>query len=116
PRHALRPRAGRNQGDRTRHDPIVPRGYDAPVEAFAQQRPENKVLQVRDRESVERYEQPALAEEQRRVLEELRANGLAVTTFDRLIGDGALWNELEAEMQAFCARAEKVAPRLDRPK
>jgi len=60
--------------------------------------------------------QPNLSPAQRHVLDGLRAHGIAVTTFDDLVGDGALWLELEAEMRSWVARAEKLAPKLAKPK
>jgi hypothetical protein len=48
-----------------------------------------------------------LNEVQRRVLDELRETGIALVSFDELIDDAALWQELQDDMAAFIARAEE---------
>lgn len=48
-------------------------------------------------------------------MDDLRARGIAVSTFDELVGDDALWLELEGEMEEFAARAQQLAPKLERP-
>lgn len=40
------------------------------------------------------------------MLDELRATGIALVRFDELFGEGRLWQELKAEMDAFVASAE----------
>jgi Phytanoyl-CoA dioxygenase (PhyH) len=53
---------------------------------------------------------PLLASEltpvQQRVLGELRENGIAILPFAELVGDGALWRELKADLDGFVAGAE----------
>jgi hypothetical protein len=84
------------------------------VTLFAR-RPE-KVLHFRAPGQVQAYEeQPRLSDAQQAALDGLGTRGIAVTTFDGLIGDRALWDELDAEMRAFAALAEQLAPRLPRP-
>jgi hypothetical protein len=43
---------------------------------------------------------------QRRVLGDLRETGISILPFDELIPDAELWQELEADMAGFVARAE----------
>ena len=43
---------------------------------------------------------------QQRVLGELRSAGISLVSFDELVGDGRLWQELKTEMDAFVADAE----------
>ncbi len=43
---------------------------------------------------------------QRRVLDELRRTGIAITSFAELVRDQALWEELRSDMAAFTASAE----------
>jgi hypothetical protein len=50
------------------------------------------------------------------VLGDLRANGIAITTFRELVADEALWRELDADMKDYVARAWELAPDLDSPK
>jgi Phytanoyl-CoA dioxygenase (PhyH) len=62
------------------------------------------------------YVEPDLTEAQRRVLADLRARGIATVSFDELVGDASLWGELQADMDAFVARAlERVPADLTRP-
>jgi hypothetical protein len=64
----------------------------------------------------ERYDDPQdLSPSQRLAVDELRAGGIAVSTFDELVGDEALWRELEGEMAAFVARARQLTPKLAKP-
>jgi hypothetical protein len=50
-----------------------------------------------------------------RVLETLRADGIAITSFADLIGDEALWSELASDMEGFVERARARVPDLSRP-
>jgi hypothetical protein len=47
-----------------------------------------------------------LTDAQQRALGALRKKGIAIVSFDELIGDTALWHELKTEMDAFAASAE----------
>jgi hypothetical protein len=86
------------------------------VSLFTQRPADDKVLFVRAPAAAETYaEEPQLTAAQQRALDDLRARGIAITTFDELIGDQALWHELDGEMQQFVARAEALAPKLPRP-
>ena len=53
---------------------------------------------------------PTLDDHQRRLVEDLRENGIAITSFSELIGDDELWAALQADIQAF---AEESAPDVD---
>ena len=60
-------------------------------------------------------ERPALDAVQERLVDELRADGLATASFDELVGDRALWQELSAEVDAFADEARRrVPPRGER--
>ena len=61
-------------------------------------------------------ERPDLSGAQRLAIGDLRARGIAVATFDQLVGDEALWRELEAEMEEFTTRAQEFVPKLAQPK
>jgi len=50
--------------------------------------------------------QPTLDDVQRRVLEQLRADGYATLPFAELVPDAAVWQELEADAQRFVAQTE----------
>lgn len=64
----------------------------------------------------ETFVEPELTNEQQHVLDGLRTRGIATIAFDELIGDAALWRELQAEMDAFVARAVELVPAgLTRP-
>ena len=57
-----------------------------------------------------------LREPERRALESLQTTGLALASFDELVGDDALWRDLAAEVQAFAESArERVPQQADRP-
>ena len=76
-----------------------------------------KVVQPRTPLPAETYDrQPDLSAAQQGALDDLRIHGIAVTTFARLVGDEALWCELEAEMNSYVERARELAPKLPRPK
>jgi hypothetical protein len=47
-----------------------------------------------------------LTDVQERALRELRENGIAIVPFAELIGDGGLWEALQADIDAFVAAAE----------
>jgi hypothetical protein len=64
----------------------------------------------------EPHEQPPLSTAQQRALDDLRERGIAVTTFADLIADDALWRELEADMEAYLERAQKLVPDLEQPR
>jgi hypothetical protein len=64
----------------------------------------------------EPYVQPELTDAQRRVLDDLRAQGIAIVSFDELVADDGLWSELRADMDAFVERAvQRVPANLSRP-
>jgi hypothetical protein len=50
-----------------------------------------------------------LTDVQQRVLEALRSQGIAIVSFGELVGDDALWQELQADMEVFAARAAAEA-------
>jgi hypothetical protein len=78
-------------------------------------RPE-KVMRTREPQAAEPYEAPPdLSPAQRRALDDLRERGVATTTFDELVGDDGLWQELESDMEDYVARAERLAPKLPQP-
>jgi hypothetical protein len=78
-------------------------------------RPE-KVERKREPQAAEPYElRTDLSTAQQQALDGLRESGIAVTTFDELIGDAELWTELDRDMQSFVARAERLAPSLTQP-
>jgi hypothetical protein len=84
------------------------------MKIFAQ-RPE-KVLRTRQPAPAEPYEEvPELDDAQAAALESLRTRGYALSTFDDLVGDHVLWEELDAEMSAFVERAKEIAPDIPRP-
>jgi hypothetical protein len=55
--------------------------------------------------------EPSLSPVQRGLVETLRHDGIATTTFDELVGDRALWSELSEDMQGFATEAEELASR-----
>ncbi|HEX2397764.1 MAG TPA: hypothetical protein VHI73_06460 [Solirubrobacteraceae bacterium] len=55
-------------------------------------------------------EMPALDAVQERVVERLRADGLATVSFDELVGDRGLWRELSREVEAFAEEARRRVP------
>jgi Phytanoyl-CoA dioxygenase (PhyH) len=62
------------------------------------------------------YTPPALTDVQQCVLDDLLSRGISTIGFDELIGDPVLWQELQADMDAFVARAvERVPAGLVRP-
>jgi phytanoyl-CoA dioxygenase PhyH len=52
------------------------------------------------------YVQPELTDVQRRVLAELRERGIALVSFDELVGDVTLWQQLRSEMDEFVEHAK----------
>jgi hypothetical protein len=75
------------------------------------------LLRTREVRNAERYEPPTeLTAAQQRALDSLRERGVAITTFDELVGDADLWRELEADMDAYVARAERLVPTKAQPK
>lgn len=60
----------------------------------------------------EPYDALELGPAQERALADLRERGIAVTSFEDLVRDEALWRELEADMEAYASRARKLAPKL----
>jgi len=58
---------------------------------------------------------PRLEAEGQRVLEDLRRYGLAVTSFDTLVGDAELWHRLAADMDEFAERIEAEGAAADAP-
>jgi hypothetical protein len=61
-------------------------------------------------------ESPRLREPEQRALKSLRARGIALASFDDLVGDDALWRDLQAEVEAFAQEAGNRPPRSrDRP-
>jgi hypothetical protein len=48
-----------------------------------------------------------LTDVQRRVLDELTQEGVSIVTFDALIGDVELWQEVRADMETFVAQTEE---------
>ena len=61
-------------------------------------------------------ESTRLREQERRALESLQTTGLALASFDELVGDDALWRDLAAEVQAFAESArERVPQQADQP-
>jgi hypothetical protein len=55
--------------------------------------------------------QPTLDDVQRRVLEQLRADGYATLPFAELVPDASVWQELEADAQRFVAQTEAALAR-----
>jgi hypothetical protein len=55
-------------------------------------------------------ERPALDPVQERLLERLTADGLAMVTFDELVGDRGLWQELSRDVEAFAREARRRVP------
>lgn len=55
-------------------------------------------------------ERPALDPVQERVLDQLRADGLATVSFDELVGDQGLWRELSGDVEAFTEEARRRVP------
>ena len=76
----------------------------------------SEVVSARVPVPTEPYPEPDLSPVQQRALDDLRARGIAITTFAELVGDEALWRELDADMEAYVARAKEIAPRLEAPK
>jgi hypothetical protein len=73
-------------------------------------------IPAREPSAAETYgEAPQLSPAQRRAVDDLRAYGIAVSTFADLLGDDALWQELDSEIEAFAERARSLAPKLERP-
>jgi hypothetical protein len=56
----------------------------------------------------------ALSTAQVEALEALRRDGVAVVSFEELVGDEAFWAELEADMREFVETTERELPRLGR--
>jgi hypothetical protein len=52
-------------------------------------------------------EPPVLSDAQRKVLEDLKANGIATATFQDLFGGDPLWDELATDMAEFTRQAEE---------
>jgi len=50
---------------------------------------------------------------QQRALDDLRARGIATTTFGELVDDDALWRELEADMEAYVRSAQILVRKLE---
>jgi len=75
-----------------------------------------EVVPARAPLSSEPYPEPGLSPAQQRALDDLRARGIATTTFGELVGDDALWQELEADMEAYVGRAQMLVRKLERPK
>jgi hypothetical protein len=75
-----------------------------------------QVVPPRTRLPEEPYPAQELAPAQRQALEDLRADGIAVTTFRDLVDDDGLWRELEADMGDYVARARERMPDVERPK
>jgi hypothetical protein len=51
---------------------------------------------------------------QQLALDALRRDGVAVVSFDQLLGDTAFWSELEADMREFVDATERTLPGLGR--
>ena len=64
----------------------------------------------------EPYPAKKLAPVQQQVLDDLRSRGIAITTFQDLVGDADLWCELEADMEEYVARARERLPSFASPK
>ena len=79
-------------------------------------RPPTAVVPARAPVPEEPYHEPDLSPAQHQALGDLRAEGIAVTTFDDLVGDDELWRELDADMEAYVGRAQRLAPKRARPK
>lgn len=52
-----------------------------------------------------RRSEPALDDVQRRLVSDLRQNGIAITTFSELVGDDELWTALEGDIGEFADQA-----------
>jgi hypothetical protein len=76
--------------------------------------PSVKVLRTREAaKPLDR--EPALSAAQQRALADLQANGIAMTTFDDLVGDAELWQELDADMTRYAELAKELAPKKPKP-
>jgi hypothetical protein len=56
----------------------------------------------------------ALSTAEQEALEALRRDGVAVISFEELVGDKPFWAELEADMRKFVETTERELPRLGR--
>jgi hypothetical protein len=63
-----------------------------------------------------RADEPQLSEVQRRLVAELREEGIASAHFDELIGDTNTWEQLKRDIEAFAEQAAADTPDLDQPK
>lgn len=64
-----------------------------------------------NRQAAKSFEQdaPELSPVQRQVVDDLRHDGIALVSFDDLVGDAALWEDLKRDMLAFAGGAEADA-------
>jgi hypothetical protein len=63
-----------------------------------------------------RRSEPSLDGVQRRLVADLRQDGIAITSFSELVGDSELWAALDADIGAFAKQsAADVSAELDRP-
>ena len=56
--------------------------------------------------------EPDLSEAQERILDGLRHDGVAVSTFNEIVDDAALWSELEQDIAGFVDETERILPTL----
>jgi hypothetical protein len=78
--------------------------------------PLSRRTQVQDPPAGADFADPDLTATQQRVLENLKARGIAIVPFAELVCDQSLWDELQAEMDSFVARAgERIPDDLSRP-
>jgi hypothetical protein len=63
-----------------------------------------------------RRSEPSLDDLQRRLVADLRQDGIAITSFSELVGDDELWAALTTDIEAFADKAAAdVSAELDRP-